>query len=131
MTDRRPACVYGILVRDRRVFLRSFAGGALGLPGGVFRPLADDRKVELRAHLYDQLGIDARAIWAQGAFDYTDPASSGEAFSGFYTVWDWDGEPPTDAGCWLDAPALATAALPDSLRVLLLSVVDTLAVRTR
>ena len=35
MTDRRPECVYGILVRDAHVFLVRQDQG-LGLPGGVF-----------------------------------------------------------------------------------------------
>jgi hypothetical protein len=130
MTDRRPECVYGVLVREGRAFLAS-NGGALGLPGGIFRPLAEDRKIELRAHLYDQLGIDARAIWAQGAFLYRHPNEQQERFSGFYTVWDWDGDIASDAGEWLDADGVGAAELPTAIRVLLLSVLATLALRTR
>jgi hypothetical protein len=130
MTDRRPECVYGVLVREGRAFLLRAEAGR-GLPGGVFRPLAEDRKIELRAHLYDQLGIEARAIWAQGAFFYKHPAEDRERFSGFYTVWEWDGDIPEDAGEWLDADAVTTSELAPAIRVLLLSVLATLALRTR
>jgi hypothetical protein len=130
MSDRRPECVYGVLVRERRAFLLRTEAGR-GLPGGVFRPLAEDRKIELRAHLYDQLGIEARAIWAQGAFLYKHPAEERERFSGFYTVWEWDGDIPEDAGEWLDADAVTASDLAPAIRVLLLSVLATLALRTR
>lgn len=130
MTDRRPDCVYGVLVREGTVFLTR-RGTALGLPGGVFRPLAEDRKVELRAHLEDQLGIRARAIWAQGAFDYRDPTEPCERFSGFYTVWEWDGDVPAESGVWLDTEAVSGAPLVPSLRILLTSILATLALRTR
>jgi hypothetical protein len=129
MTDRRPDCVYGLLVRDQRVFVRAM-GGHFGLPGGVFRPMAEDRKVELRAHLWDQLSIEARAIWAQGAFEYRNPDETAEKFSGFYTVWDWDGEVAEDAGRWLNQDEIAMTALPSSLRILLFSVLQTQAVKT-
>ena len=130
MTDRRPDRVYAIVVRDGRVFLRD-CGGVPGLPGGVFRPLAENRKAELKAHLFDQLGIAANAIWAQGAFDYRDPADDHEAFSGFYTVWEWDGEIAPAAGQWFDREAVLASALAPSLRILLLSVLETQALRTR
>ncbi|MEO9254820.1 MAG: hypothetical protein ABI305_04725 [Tepidiformaceae bacterium] len=130
MTDQRPECVYGVLVREQRAFLARSDGG-LGLPGGIFRPLAEDRKIELRAHLYDQLKIDARAIWAQGAFLYRHPSEPCERFSGFYTVWEWDGEIAENAGDWLDTDAVTASSLPAALRVLLLSVLATLALRTR
>jgi len=130
MTDRRPDCVYGILVQDSRIFMLNYDGG-LGLPGGAFRPLADDRKVELRAHLYDLLGIEARSIWAQGAFLYRHPQEEEERFSGFYTVWQWEPEIPSGIGQWLDQDAVARADIPASLRILLFSVISTLAVRTR
>lgn len=129
MSDRRPDRVYGILVREGRVFLRHTPHGP-GLPGGRFPPLADDRKGELRAHLFDQLGIMARAIWAQGAFDYWDPAEELPAFSGFYSVWEWDGEVPADAGEWCDAAGVAAAGLHPSLQILLTSVLATKALRT-
>ena len=108
MTDRRPDRVYAILCRERKVFLRAIDGlnERFGLPGGVFRPLAEDRKVELRAHLQDQLGIDAAKIWAQGGFEYRDAAEAEGAFSGFYTVWEWDGAVPPDAGIWVDARSI-------------------------
>lgn len=134
MTDRRPDCVYGVLVQDGTVFLARYFEAAvpeLGLPGGVFRPLAEDRKVELKAHLHDQFGIAARAIWAQGAFMYRHPLDTRERFCGFYTVWEWDGEVPAAAGVWLDATGVQASELPASLRILLLSVLATLAVRTR
>ncbi len=130
MTDRRPDCVYGVLVREGTVFLARH-GAALGLPGGVFRPLAEDRKVELRAHIEDQIGVRARAIWAQGAFLYRDPTEECERFSGFYTVWEWDGEVPAEAGEWLDVEAVSAAPLMPPLRILLMSVLATLALRTR
>jgi hypothetical protein len=130
MTDARPECVYGILVRDGRVFLRRY-GDQLAPPGGVFRPLAEDRKVELKAHLFDQLGIRASAVWAQGAFRYQHALEERERFSGFYTVWDWEGEVPPAAGDWLDESAVSTGVAPASLRVLLISVLATLALRTR
>ena len=130
MTDRRPDCVYGILVREGRVFLLDYSGD-LGLPGGVFRPLAEDRKVELRAHLYDLLGIEARAVWAQGAFLYRHPLEEDERFSGFYTVWEWEPEIPPGIGRWLDQDGLTQADIPASLRILLFSVITTLALRTR
>jgi hypothetical protein len=131
VTDVRPDRVYGILVRDGRVFLRD-CGGRLGLPGGVFRPLAEDRKVELRAHIWDQLGVRATAIWAQGAFAYRDPAEQTEAFSGFYSVWDWDGDVPASAGTWLDGDAVSWHPdLSPSLRILLTTVLNTVAMRTR
>lgn len=129
MTDRRPDCVYGLLIRDARVFVRAIEGH-FGLPGGVFRPMAEDRKVELRAHLWDQLGIEARAIWAQGAFDYRNPDEDREKFSGFYSVWDWEGEVGKDAGHWLREDEVAMTAVPASLRILLFSVLQTQAVKT-
>ena len=130
MTDRRPDRVYGVLVREGTVFLRSSAGEA-GLPGGVFRPMAEDRKVELRAHLRDQLGIDATNVWAQGGFDYTAPGEDRPHFSGFYSVWAWEGDIPEHAGTWVTREALAgVAGLPGPLRILLLSVLDTVAMRT-
>jgi hypothetical protein len=129
MTDRRPDCVYGILVRGDRVFLRAM-DGHFGLPGGVFRPLAEDRKVELKAHLWDQLGIEARAVWAQGAFEYRNPEEDREKFCGFYSVWEWDGDVPDETGRWLTADELAMTAVPASLRILLFSVLQTQAVKT-
>ena len=131
MPDARPDRVYGILVRDGRVFVRETGRGP-GLPGGAFRPLADNRKTEIRAHLYDQLGVIAERIWAQGAFDYQDAAEDAPAFSGFYTVWDWSGEIAADAGRWLGRDEIpSVAGLPGSLRILLLSVLDTVAIKTR
>jgi hypothetical protein len=127
--DKRPDCVYGILVREGTVFLARYSD-ALGLPGGAFRPLAEDRKVELRGHLADQLGIDARAIWAQGAFLYQHPTEERERFSGFYTVWEWDGNVAADAGEWLDSDSVAASDLPAPVRILLISVLATLALRT-
>ncbi|MBI2766140.1 MAG: NUDIX hydrolase [Chloroflexi bacterium] len=131
MSDRRPARVYGILVREGRVFLTG-TEGHFGLPGGVFRPLAEDRKVELKAHLWDQLGIEASAVWAQGAFDYQHPDEERAWFSGFYSVWDWGGILPLGAGGWFDADEVAAApGLPPSLRILLTTVINTVAMRTR
>jgi hypothetical protein len=104
--------------------------GHFGLPGGVFRPMAEDRKVELRAHLWDQLAIEARSIWAQGAFEYRNPEEDREKFCGFYSVWEWDGEVPADAGRWMTADELGRTALPASLRILLFSVLQTRAVKT-
>lgn len=127
--DNRPARVYGILVKEGRAFLGDYAGGE-GLPGGVFRPMAEDRKVELRAHLYDQLGIDARAIWAQGAFEYQHPVEDHPLFSGFYSVWEWEGGVPAAAGRWVDAEDVARSGLTPSLKILLTSVLNTLALRT-
>lgn len=129
MSDRRPECVYGVLVRQERVFLARY-GDVLGLPGGVFRPLAEDRKVELRGHLSDQLGIDARAVWGQGAFLYQHPSEEHERFSGFYTIWEWEGNVSADAGEWLDSNAVTASGLAPSLRILLISVLATLALRT-
>jgi len=129
MTDTRPERVYGVLVRGGKVFLGQYRGGP-GLPGGVFRPMAEDRKVELRAHLHDALGIDARAIWAQGAFFYRHPEEDKEQFSGFYTVWDWDGDVLPDAGTWLGPEAVSSADLPASLKILLTSVLATQAMKT-
>jgi hypothetical protein len=129
MTDRRPERVYGILVREGRVFMRSFRA-ELGLPGGVFRPLAEDRKVELRAHLRDQLGIEATRVWAQGAFTYRNPDETSEAFSGFYSVWEWDGELDEGLGTWLDLEGVAASALAPSAKILLTSVLSTTALRT-
>ena len=94
-----------MLVRGQHVFL-SWHKGALGLPGGVFQPRAEDRKVELRAYLADQLGIEARVIWAQGAFDYQHPAEATARFSGFYTVWEWTNDVEPGAGTWLNADDL-------------------------
>ena len=129
MTDRRPDCVYGILVRDGRVFVRAM-DGHFGLPGGVFPPMAKDRKVEVAAHLWDQLGIEASAIWGQGAFVYRNPDEDRERFCGFYSVWQWTGDVPESAGRWLNDSELAMTALPASLRILLLSVLHTRAMKT-
>ena len=129
MSDRRPDCVYGVLVREGRVFVRVH-DGHFGLPGGVFRPLAEDRKVELKAHLWDQLAIEARAVWAQGAFDYRNFDEPEEKFCGFYTVWDWDGAVADSAGRWISESELDMTPLPASLRILLLGVLQTLAVKT-
>jgi hypothetical protein len=131
MPDNRPERVYGIIVRDGRVFLRE-TGRGLGLPGGAFAPLADNRKTEIRAHLFDQLRVLAERIWAQGAFDYRDAAEETAAFSGFYTVWDWSGDIPPGAGIWAGRDDLAEMpGLPGSLRILLFSVLDTVAIKTR
>lgn len=129
MTDRRPDCVYGILIREGRVFLRSM-DGRFGLPGGIFRPLAEDRKVELRAHLWDQLAIEARAVWAQGAFEYRNPDEETEKFSGFYTVWEWEPDPAPALGRWFDSSQVAASTLVPSLKILLQSVIATQAVKT-
>lgn len=129
MSDRRPDRIFGILVREGRVFLAHRAGG-LALPGGVFRPLAEDRKVELKAHLFDQLGIEATAVWAQGGFDYALPDDDGPRFAGFYSVWEWEGEVPDTAGRWLDEAGVGAAPLPPSLKILLISVLNTHALRT-
>lgn len=130
MTDRRPDCVYAILVRDGRVFLRNVEGKA-GLPGGPFPPLADHRKHELSAILWDQLGIEAETIWAQGAFEYRDPADSEERFSGLYSVWEWTGDVPEDAGCWISRDELRElTAIAGPLKVLLFSVLSTEALNT-
>ncbi|MCC7363572.1 MAG: hypothetical protein IT303_04300 [Dehalococcoidia bacterium] len=129
MTDRRPDRVYGILVRDRRAFVAAYPAG-MGLPGGVFPPLADHRKNELTTLLYDQLGVWARSIWAQGAFEYQHPAEDQPWFSGFYTVWEWEGEPRPGTGQWLDEAAVLESGLPAPLRILLLSVLNTQVMRT-
>ncbi|MEX1103768.1 MAG: hypothetical protein WED87_05945 [Dehalococcoidia bacterium] len=129
MTDRRPDRVYGILVRDGRVFLSTQAG-ALGLPGGIFRPMAEDRKIELKAHLWDQLAIEATRIWAQGAFTYRNPGEECEAFCGFYTVWEWVGDVPDERGEWLDVEGVAASLLQPSVKTLLTSVLNTTALRT-
>lgn len=128
--DNRPERVYGILVRDHRVFVTREAQEQ-GLPGGIYRPLAEDRKVELAEHLRRQLGIEASAIWAQGAFQYQHPAETRERFCGFYSVWHWQGEVDSSAGEWLSEEGLAAARMPASLRILLLSVLRTEAVRTQ
>ncbi len=130
MTDRRPERVYGVLVREGRVFLARH-GARLGLPGGVFRPMAEDRKVELRAHLWDQLGIEATRVWAQGAFEYRGLGDEGAHFAGFYSVWEWEGDVPPSAGQWLDADGVAVTDLAPPLKILLTSVLNTLALRTR
>jgi hypothetical protein len=131
MSDRRPERIYGVLVREGHVFLRDYGGGRLGLPGGVFPPLAENRKGELRLMLFDQLGIDAQRTWAQGAFDYRDPADEREAFSGFYTVWEWQGEVRPGTGRWVGHGDIAgLPGLAPSLRILLLSILDTVALRT-
>jgi hypothetical protein len=130
VTDKRPDRVYGILVRDGRAFLLRL-NGELGLPGGVFRKMAEDRKVELKAHLWDQLRIEATRVWAQGAFRYRNPGEEREEFSGFYSVWEWDGEVPASAGEWLDPEGVAATSLSPSVRILLTSVLNTTALRTR
>lgn len=130
MTDRRPERVYGVLVREGRVFLVRH-GARLGLPGGVFRPMAEDRKVELTAHLWDQLGIEATRVWAQGAFEYQGADHDRSEFSGFYSVWEWEGDVSASAGQWLDADGVAATDLAPPLKILLTSVLNTLALRTR
>ena len=97
MSDQRPERVYGVLVREGQVFLSAHEG-RFGLPGGVFRPMAEDRKVELKGHLEEQLGVRATAVWAQGGFDYQHPAEEEARFSGFYSVWEWTGEVAEAAG---------------------------------
>ena len=129
MTDVRPDCVYGILARGGMVFLRRLPEG-WGLPGGAFPPLADHRKNELRALIWDQLGVDARSIWAQGAFEYRSPGEDSARFAGFYSVWEWDGVVPDDAGEWASAEDLSAYELDPSLRILLLSVLSTETMRT-
>lgn len=129
MSDRRPECVYGLLVRDEQVFvLRTPAGRAL--PGGEFRPLAADRKAELAAHIHDQLGIEVRSIWGQGAFDYRHPGDDRPRFSGFYSIWEFDGDIPAGVGEWLDARAVAGSALEPRVKILLTSLLDTRAMKT-
>ncbi len=129
MSDRRPDCVYAILIRDSHVFLRS-VGDGWTLPGGTFGRLADHRKHELIAQLWDQLGIEATAMWAQGAFDYRAPGDDRERFSGFYSVWDWDGEVPGDAGAWFTIEELPGLPLPPQLRILLTSLLSSQPMRT-
>ena len=130
MSNRRPDRVYAIIVREHRLFLAEY-GGRFGLPGGIFRPLAEDTKVELAGHLAEQLGITATKIWAQGAFLYQNPDESTPFFSGFYTVWDWDGQVADEAGHWIDNRGLLEYELSPSLRILLLSVLETEAIKTR
>ncbi|MFN0097002.1 MAG: hypothetical protein ACKVVT_19760 [Dehalococcoidia bacterium] len=130
MSNRRPERIYGIVVRDHQLLLTEH-DGRFGLPGGIFRPLAEDPKVELAVHLFDQIGIRPTRIWAQGAFLYQHPSETSEAFSGFYTVWDWDGVPTDDAGHWIDKRGLLEYTLSPSLRILLLSVLETEAIKTR
>ncbi len=129
MTDRRPDCVYGILARDGKVFLRKLEQG-WGLPGGPFPPLADHRKNELTAILWDQLGIEAEKIWAQGAFDYRNPDEAEPKFSGFYTVWEWEGDVPDKEGAWIGQAELSEFDLDPPLRILLFSVLSTETMRT-
>ena len=129
MTDRRPDRVYGILVRDGRVFVTR-ASGDVGLPGGVFRPMAEDRKVELKAHLWDQLQIEATRVWAQGAFLYRNPDEDRDVFSGFYTVWEWEGGVDPALGEWLDLEGVERSAFVPSVKILLTSVLNTTALRT-
>ncbi|MEX2081564.1 MAG: hypothetical protein WEC33_08100 [Dehalococcoidia bacterium] len=129
MSDDRPDRVYGVIVRDGRVFV-THHGIQRGLPGGVFRKLAEDRKVELRAHLATQLGIEARAVWAQGAFFYRHPAEEREYFSGFYSVWEFEGEPSAGAGEWLSADEVRASLMPAPIRILLTSVLNTAASKT-
>jgi hypothetical protein len=129
MTDRRPDCVYAILARGHRVFLRRLPTG-WGLPGGRFPPLADHRKNELRAIVWDQLGVDCSSIWAQGAFSYRNPDEDEECFSGFYSVWEWEGDVAEGSGEWVDAESLANFELPPTLRILLMSLLSTEAMRT-
>ncbi len=128
MSDDRPDRVYAIIVRDRRVFVTRHGLG-YGLPGGVFRKLAEDRKVELAEHLREQLGIEPVASWAQGAFFYRHPAEDREYFSGFYSVWEYDGEIGA-GGEWLDEADIAASLMPASMRILLTSVLNTRAERT-
>lgn len=131
MTDQRPDRVYGVLVRDGHVFLSAHEG-RFGLPGGAFRPLAEDRKVELKGRLEEQLGVRATAVWAQGGFDYQHPSEDRPWFSGFYSVWEWQGAVSEAAGRWLDEEQVTwLPGLPVSLRILLISVLETVAVRTR
>lgn len=127
--DDRPERVYGILVRGEEVFLAEYKG-AFGLPGGDFPAMADNRKEQLAAHLFDQLGIVARATWAQGAFLYGHPTEGRERFSGFYTVWEWDGYVREGTGSWFDREGVELASIPASLRILLTSVLATHALRT-
>jgi len=129
MTDRRPDRVYGLLVREGRVFvLRTPSGPAL--PGGEFRPLAEDRKAELAAHIYDQLGVEVRSIWGQGAFEYRDPLEARPGFSGFYSVWEFEGTIPAGSGEWLDPGGVAASSLDPRVKVLLTSLLDTKAMKT-
>ena len=119
----QPLRAGGQRAADRRRHLRlARCVDGIALPGGSFPPLAADRKAELRGHLLDQLGIVGRTIWAQGAFDYQRPGDERACFSGFYSVWEWDGEPPEDGGYWLDASEVAASGLPPSLKILLTSV---------
>ena len=127
--DRRPDRVYGIPVQDHAVFLVRYPGG-FGPAGGVFAPLAEDRKAEVQAHLVEQLGIVARRIWGQGAFDYRHPEEDREYFSGFYTIWQWDGEIPERRGAWLGQAQLASLDVVPSLKILLTSIVDMHAIQT-
>lgn len=132
MSDRRPERVYGVLVREGSVFVCHATGGRYGLPGGAFPPLAEDRKVELAAHLRAQLGVVPARTWAQGAFDYHDPAEAEPAFCGFYTVWEWEGVVGDEGGRWLDKlDLMLVREMDQSLRILLYSVLDTVAMRTR
>lgn len=127
--DRRPDRVYGIPVQEHAVYLVRYADG-FGPAGGVFAPLAADRKAELQAHLIEQLGIVARRIWAQGAFDYRHPAEGREWFSGFYTVWQWDGDIAERRGIWLGQAQVAALDIAPSLKILLTSIIDTQAIET-
>ena len=131
MSDRRPDRVYGVLVREGELFMSAHEG-QFALPGGVFQPMAEDRKAELKVYLLEQLGVRATAVWAQGGFDYQHPAEREPHFSGFYSVWEWQGEPTLGAGRWLNEEQVTwLPGLPGSLRVLLISVLETVALRTR
>jgi hypothetical protein len=129
MSDRRPDRVYGILVQGGHVFVARHDEG-VALPGGPFPAMAADRKAELRAHLLDQLGIVGRSIWAQGAFDYQLPSEDRPHFSGFYSVWEWDGHVDDTKGHWLSPDDVAASRLAPSLKVLLASVLGLKAMRT-
>lgn len=127
--DRRPDRVYGIPVHEHAVYLVRYANG-FGPAGGIFAPLAEDRKAELQAHLIEQLNIVARRIWGQGAFDYRHPEEDREYFSGFYTVWQWDGDLLEGRGLWLGQAQVAALDVVPSLKILLTSIIDTQAIQT-
>ncbi len=64
------------------------------------------------------------------ASDEIDPVAWAERFSGFYSVWEWEPDVPGGAGRWLTSDEVGASTLPAPVRILLLSVLATLAMKT-
>ena len=70
-----------------------------------------------------------RIVWASAA---TVDSQGRPRSRVLHPFWEWDGEVPEGAGAWVDREQVQWApGLSPSIRILLLSILDTVAMKTR